>query len=46
MGGSEIELYCFDETYESARRKDFHGLQPMGSYVEDYHIFQGTKPVF
>jgi glutamine synthetase len=43
MSGSEIELYCFDETYESAHAKHYHNLQPMGSYIEDYHIFQGTK---
>lgn len=43
MGGSEIELYCFDETYESARTKSFHDLRTMGAYVEDYHILQGTK---
>jgi len=43
MGGSEIELYCFDETYESARAKHFHDLRPMSAYIEDYHIFQGTK---
>jgi glutamine synthetase len=42
-GGSEIELYVFDETYESARRKHYHDLKPAGAYVEDYHIFQGTK---
>jgi glutamine synthetase len=43
MGGSEIELYVFDETFASARAKNYHDLQPMGSYIEDYHIFQGTK---
>jgi glutamine synthetase len=43
MGGTEIELYLFDETYESARGKRYAGLQPAGSYVEDYHLFQGTK---
>jgi len=43
MGGSEIELYCFDETYESARAKHFHDLRPLSAYIEDYHIFQGTK---
>ena len=41
--GSEIELYLFRESYESARRKNYHGLETFGSYVEDYHIFQGTK---
>jgi glutamine synthetase len=43
MAGSEIELYVFDESYESARSKRFHDLRPMGAYSEDYHIFQGTK---
>ena len=43
MGGLELELYCFHETYESARTKAYHDLQTMGAYVEDYHIFQGTK---
>ena len=41
--GSEIELYVFRETYDSARQKNYENLQTFGSYVEDYHIFQGTK---
>ena len=41
--GSEIELYLFRESYESARRKNYEGLDPFSSYIEDYHIFQGTK---
>ena len=43
MTGSEIELYAFNETFESARAKNYHNLQTMGSYIEDYHILQGTK---
>lgn len=43
MGGSEIELYVFDETFASARTKNYHDLQTMSDYIEDYHIFQGTK---
>jgi glutamine synthetase len=43
MGGSEIELYLFNETYESARAKNYHDLKTAGSYIEDYHLFQGTK---
>ncbi|MDQ2743579.1 MAG: glutamine synthetase family protein [Chloroflexota bacterium] len=43
MGGSEIELYVFDESYDSARSKNYHSLLPAGQYIEDYHIFQGTK---
>jgi len=41
--GSEIELYLFRETYDSARRKHHHDLETFGSYVEDYHVLQGTK---
>jgi len=41
--GSELELYVFDETYESAREKRYHGLKTAGWYIEDYHIFQTTK---
>lgn len=43
MAAAEIELYSFNETYESARNKSYHQLQTAGSYIEDYHILQGTK---
>jgi glutamine synthetase len=41
--GSELEMYVFRETYESARRKRFQDLETFGSYIEDYHILQGTR---
>ncbi len=41
--GSELEMYVFRETYDSARRKRFQDLQTFGSYIEDYHILQGTR---
>ena len=41
--GSELELYVFDETYESARGKRYRDLKTAGWYIEDYHIFQTTK---
>jgi glutamine synthetase len=43
LGGSELELYLFDETYESAREKRWHELKTLGSYVEDYHVLSGTR---
>lgn len=46
MGGSELEFYTFRETYETARQKHYHDLETYGSYIEDYHIFQGTKEEF
>ena len=41
--GLEIELYLFDETFASAKEKRYHDLNTAGTYVEDYHLFQGTK---
>ncbi|MBI4368837.1 MAG: glutamine synthetase [Elusimicrobia bacterium] len=43
MMGSELEFYLFKETYDSSRQKNYHGLVPFGSYIEDYHMLQGTK---
>ncbi len=43
MAASEMELYLFNESYESARAKNYHDLKTAGSYIEDYHILQGTR---
>jgi len=40
---SELELYIFDESYESARAKGYRDMKNAGWYIEDYHIFQTTK---
>jgi glutamine synthetase len=46
MGGSELELYVFKDSYADAARKQYMSLEPIGHYIEDYHIFQGTKEDF
>ena len=43
MGGSELELYLFRDSYREAVGKKYVDLEPIGGYIEDYHIFQGTK---
>ena len=43
LAASELEFYLFDESYESAAAKRFHGLKTAGTYIEDYHILQTTK---
>jgi glutamine synthetase len=43
MGGTEIELYAFDDSFADARAKSYHDLKTIGAYNEDYHILQGTK---
>jgi glutamine synthetase len=42
-GGSELEFYVFRDTFEGARHKQYHDLEPYGWYIEDYHILQGSK---
>ena len=41
--GSELELYLFRESFDEARTKRYHGLTPVSSYLEDYHILQTSK---
>ena len=43
FGASELEYFIFEETYKSAREKHYAGLNHFGSYIEDYHILQGTR---
>ena len=40
---SELEFYLFDESYDSANVKRFHGLKTAGNYIQDYNILQTTK---
>lgn len=40
---SELEFYLFKESYESAQRKNWKGLDHAGAYIEDYHILQGSR---
>jgi glutamine synthetase len=40
---TELEFYLLRETYESAQKKNWTGLEHYGTYIEDYHILQGTR---
>ena len=42
-GASELELYLFADSYDSAAKKGYINLEPIGRVIEDYHILQGTK---
>ncbi len=42
-GATELEYYIFNETYGSAKEKNFNNLDTFGWYIEDYHMLQGTK---
>ena len=41
--GTELEYYLFKDSYDRARTKNYDNLETFGNYLEDYHIFQGTK---
>jgi glutamine synthetase len=43
MTASELEFYLFRDSFETAAAKGYRDLVPYGSYIEDYHILQGTK---
>jgi glutamine synthetase len=43
LGASELEFFAFKESFETAHAKGYDKLQTFGTYVEDYHILQGTK---
>jgi glutamine synthetase len=43
MAASELEYYVFQDSYRSAAKCDYRGLQPAGWYLEDYNILQGTR---
>jgi glutamine synthetase len=43
---SELEFFLFRDSYDDARRKRYVGLEPIGAYSEDYHVFQTTKEEF
>lgn len=43
FGASELEYYLFETSYRDAYAQQYHGLKPVGDYLEDYHIFQGSR---
>ncbi len=43
MMATELEFYFFENSYEQLRDQGTESLRPVGSYNEDYHIFQTSK---
>lgn len=42
-GASELEYFVYEDSYRDAQQKNYNDLNPMGWYIEDYHILQGTR---
>ena len=40
---SELEFFLFRQSYEELAAAGWRGMEPIGPYNEDYHIFQTTK---
>ena len=40
---SELEYYLFNDSYKEANRRNFQNLEPVGWYIEDYHMLQGSR---
>lgn len=43
MGASELEYYVFEDSYREAARKNYHDLESVAWYIEDYHITQTAR---
>ncbi|MGD2113804.1 MAG: glutamine synthetase family protein [Acidobacteriota bacterium] len=44
--GSELEYYTFRTPYAEAQRNGYSDLRPLGWYLEDYNILQGSREEF
>ena len=40
---SELEYFVFEDSYRAASELGYRDLTPMGWYLEDYHLLQGTR---
>ncbi len=43
LAASELEYYLFRTSYREAAREGYRNPEPVGWYLEDYHILQGTR---
>jgi glutamine synthetase len=43
MASSELEYYLYRDSYRDAAAKKHAALEPIGWYLEDYHMLQGAR---
>lgn len=46
LGASELEYFAYRNSYKNAAKKGYANLEPMGWYLEDYNLLQGTRQEF
>lgn len=43
MAASELEFYTFQNSYQQAAANGYSEMDPVGWYIEDYHMLQGVR---
>lgn len=43
IAATELEFYVFEDSYREALERRHHDLRPIGWYIEDYHVLQGSR---
>ncbi len=46
MAATELEYYAFRNSYRDAAKAGYTNLEPLGHYLEDYHLLQGARSEF
>jgi glutamine synthetase len=46
MAATELEYYAFSTSYKQAEAQNHQNLDPLGWYLEDYHLLQGAREEF
>lgn len=46
MAATELEYYAFRTSYREAAQSGYTSLEPLGHYLEDYHLLQGARSEF
>jgi glutamine synthetase len=46
FAASELEYYVFRNSYRDAAKQGYQNMEPLGWYLEDYNILQGTREEF
>ncbi|MCB0084747.1 MAG: glutamine synthetase, partial [Caldilineaceae bacterium] len=43
MAASELEFYTFQDSFRQAAANGYNQMEPLGWYIEDYHMLQGVR---
>jgi glutamine synthetase len=46
LAASELEYYVFRTSFRQAHAQNYNNLEPLGWYLEDYNLLQGTREEF